>query len=237
MLTLYNRWIQLREWAKSLSTNWKVICILILISFPIFACGDITSDLVDPTQLAREDLSNQDFTWKYMSGVDLSHKNLRNANFSEAFLLDADFSYSDCTGINFNDAKLRGAKFTGAKLDEKWARIMDIVTTGKGSGLNLQGYDLSGIRIDDAVFIGTNLKNADLSNSQLGGSNFRNADFTGANLVQTKLGDATLYGAIVTRGQLSNAILSCTQLPDGSIAEKQKCSAYELEYNLKQWQH
>ena len=184
----------------------RLVSLLIFLTIFMFACGSINADLVNPTQLASNDLSKQDFSGKYMVGVDLSHKNLRDANFTFTDLIHADFSYSDCTGAIFDYAQLRGANFTGATLDAKWAQIMNIITTGEGSGLDLQGYDLSHIRITDANFSGTNLEDADLSTSILAGSNFKNANLSNANLKKTDLSNSTLYGAKATNEQIASGL-------------------------------
>jgi uncharacterized protein YjbI with pentapeptide repeats len=221
MKHLYKIRIHLQGWTRSIPPFLRIIGLIILFFIPALACEDVK--LVDPTRIVPTDLSNQDFTGEYMVAVDLSHKILRGVNFTSADLRSTDFSYSDCTGVIFNNALLRNANFTGAKLDVKWARIIDLVTTGQASGRDLRGYDLSSIRISDVDFSGADLRNADLTKSRLWGGNFRNADLTGANLSETDLLKATLNGAKVTVEQLNAARLSCTQLPDGTIAQKQEC--------------
>ncbi len=221
MKQLYKNRIRIQEWVHSIPLFWRIIGLIFLFFIPALACEDVK--LVDPTRIAPSDLSNQNFTGEYMVAVDLSHKILRGVNFASADLRSTDFSYSDCTGAIFDDALLTNAKFTGAKLDEKWERIVDLVTTGQGSGHDLHGYDLTSVRITDADFSGADLRNADISKSRLWGSNLRNADLTGAILYKTDLLKATLYRAKVTEEQLKAARLSCTQLPSGTIAQKQEC--------------
>jgi uncharacterized protein YjbI with pentapeptide repeats len=198
-----------------------IIMLILLFSIPAFACEDVK--LIDPTRTAPTDLSNQDFSGEYMVAIDLSHKILRGVNFTSVDLSSTNFSYSDCTDAVFDGALLSNANFTGAILDTKWARIIDLMTTGQGRGLDLRGYDLTYILIDGADFSDTDLKNANLSNSRLWGGNFTNADLTNANLTDTDLMQATLFRAKVTQEQLKTARLRCTELPDGTIAQIQEC--------------
>ena len=48
---------------------------------------------------------------------------------------------------------LRGADLTNATLDDKWARIADLLVTGDGAGQDFSGYDMSGAELDSATCV------------------------------------------------------------------------------------
>jgi uncharacterized protein YjbI with pentapeptide repeats len=149
-------------------------------------------------------------------------------------------------GAKLDLALLLDANFTNAKLDEKWARIIDLLITLDGAGQDYSGYNMSRAYLGGADFTDANLQSADLedalmspanfTNANLSGANLRdaelrgavflNANLTDANLRNANLSGADLFGAIVSQAQLNRADLECTRLPDGSIARESYCENY-----------
>ena len=141
----------------------------------ILACS-ATYRPVDPTRIVPDDLSGMDFSFQDMPEVDLSGKNLRGVDFTYADLRGADLSNTDCTGAIFDYAELRGADFTGAILDEKWERIIGLLTSGDGSGQNFEEYDLRNTQLAFYDFSGADLKDAELDGANLSSANLNGAD-------------------------------------------------------------
>lgn len=222
---------------KRLCARKHILGLWLLFLLPFLACD--ASREIPPTLLAPHDLSGTDLSFTdHLSGYDFSGKNLRNVNFTQAVLRNANFRNADLTGAILDSAILQGADFTNATLDEKWALIIDLLTSGEGEGqdfseydmraaylsgsdlenASLQGVDLSNAILSRANLKGANLGNANLREANLGGANLRNANLTGANLGLTSLYGADLTGAIVTEEQLRRVgNLECTRLPDGTV--------------------
>jgi hypothetical protein len=76
------------------------------------------------------------------------------------------------------------------------------------SGLDLSGYDLTPLFLQDALLVGTDLSAANLFGVTLTAADLRAAKVTGAVLVLTDLRFADLTGADLTGANLTNADLS-----------------------------
>lgn len=197
---------------------------LLMLWIASLACTDYGE--IDPAIIAPQDLSNMDLSWKYMAGFDFSNKNLSGVNFSHATLYDANFTNCNCQKTIFDNASLMGANFSGAILDEKWALIIEVLTSGSGANKNLAGYDFSEAYMGGYDFSGANLQGADFRNANLAVVNFRGADLSGAIFsgagINGKHGAdfsyANLTNATISSWQLKQAILGCTILPDGTIS-------------------
>jgi uncharacterized protein YjbI with pentapeptide repeats len=207
---------------------------LIVLWMASLACRQTYGD-IDPAVVAPQDLSNMDLSWKDMDGFDFSNKNLSGVNFSHASLNNANFANSNCRGAIFNDAGLLGARFSGAVLDEKWARIIDVLTSGSGANKDLAGYDFSNTYLIEYDFSKANLQGADFRNANLGSANFSEADISNANFSGAILNSgahhvnfccANLTNVIVSPEQRAIMLVCIQSLPDGTtIPEEKLCNA------------
>lgn len=238
-------WTSLSQGDKHMNEikNTVVYFALAMFFLAILACRNYAP--IDPEVLESNDLSGQDFRGKSMIKLDLSNKDLRNVDFSGSNLEGANLSNSDLRGAKFEHSILVGADFTGAKLDERWIPIIDVLTTLNGADQDLRGFDLSWTYLAAADLKGADLRgvdlsrawlpNADLSNTNLSGANLQNSSLNGAILNDANLTDvrvnnrtnlsyAVLTGATISQDTLRQVILSCTRMPDGTIHDEEACN-------------
>jgi uncharacterized protein YjbI with pentapeptide repeats len=83
--------------------------------------------------------------------------------------------------------------------------------------VNLNGVNLKGAKLSDALLIDANLAGATLEYASLNGTNLRDANLAGANLTGAYLSDAlvvdaTLKGANLTEALLGGAVFANTDL-------------------------
>ena len=164
--------------------------------------NSVPSSECDPP--SKLDCANVDFAGFDFESMDLKGANFRGADFKSV--------------ASLQDANLDGANFTDADL----------------SFVNLVGAGLGGAVFRDATLIGTEfssawLKDADFTGANLTGAIFGKhsydfeiidaADVSGAVFKGANLTKARLFELIVTEDQLSEAILSGAEMPDGSIHE------------------
>jgi hypothetical protein len=95
---------------------------------------------------------------------------------------------------------------------------LTLLRTGNCPGCNLQGSDLSGMRLRGANLSGANLSgviltDADLSGANLSGANLSRAYLWGSNLSGAILDRANLCDAVMPIGAVSNVGCSASQLP------------------------
>jgi hypothetical protein len=84
---------------------------------------------------------------------------------------------------------------------------------------NLMNANLSGAKLENASFVGTdlspaNLSGADLTDASLADANLQNSDLSGANLTGADLSDTSLGDATLTNANLTRVKWSRTQCPD-----------------------
>jgi uncharacterized protein YjbI with pentapeptide repeats len=188
---------------------------------PILACTEPDRG-IDPTLLAPQDLSGQDFSHKNFAELDLSGKIFQEAkfvnsefyfvNFTDADLRQADFTDARGDEIDFTRADLRGAIFdnfciynsdiiwTDALIDNRWAKTIDLLENGFYAGQDLRGYDLSKVCLHYYDLSGVNLAGAKLTGAKL-----TLTDFSEANLKGVDFSGAKLQGVDFTRADLTGA--------------------------------
>ena len=167
---------------------------------------------------------------------------------------DTDFSYADLQDavlggeyrydynrVNFSYANLRGAKldnacfsigsdFTGAEIDEKWARIARLLSTHKGEGEDYSNYDLSNVCVFDANLKKAQFYQTDLSDAMLVNANFQQADLEGANLQRAFLDNSIFIRANLENANLTGTSLAYVDLTDAiGLSEEQLGSAKTIE--------
>ena len=176
------------------------------------------ADLSD-LDLSETDLSGMDLSYADLEGTNLMKANLAGADLSNAYLRSAalhgadlsrarldntDFSGADLTAATFDSCKGIKTKFFGAcmwdcsfrKADLReaafyFAEICDSDFTGAG----LEEAVFSGADFDNAVFVETDLKNADLMFAKrVFWSDFANADMTGTIVSGARLNPKMLKG-------------------------------------------
>jgi uncharacterized protein YjbI with pentapeptide repeats len=192
------------------------------------ACGEGIPVYSD--ELEADDLSGRDFSYGALEGVDLAGKvligttfhaaqleganlsgaDLRDANLTLADLRDADLSHADLTGAALDHARLLGTKFDGAVLDEKWQRVLEVLTGAGGSVKDYHGYDLSRV----------NFEQVDLTEANLDYANLQGATLSLATLDGASLFHVDLLNALVAAAQYQDIrMLQCARLPDGRIVD------------------
>lgn len=78
--------------------------------------------------------------------------------------------------------------------------------------LDLENADLRGVRLPEMLFLGANLKAAELSDADLTGAAFLGSNLDGAELFRAKLMNAELHGASMRNADLRHANLSDADL-------------------------
>lgn len=118
-----------------------------------------------------------------IQALDLSNTDLRGANLSGYNLIK----------VNFNKANLEGVNLNGADLES--ARLFKTVLSNKA--------DLSGVCLEKAILMETDLslaslKRANLKGARLDKAKLKEADLSGANLSESHLNNADLEGVKLT---------------------------------------
>ncbi|MGD9317803.1 MAG: pentapeptide repeat-containing protein, partial [Anaerolineae bacterium] len=159
------------------------------------------------TTLVQSILTEADLRNARLPEADLSRADLRNARLEEA----------DLRGARLVCANFRGASLEGTRLDDKWAAIADLLTSGNGAGQDLSGADLSQAGLDGAGLVKANLpkanldeaclNSADLSAAVMVGAGLRRANLSFALLVDTDLSKSVLEGASLVNANLQGADL------------------------------
>jgi uncharacterized protein YjbI with pentapeptide repeats len=172
-----------------------------------------------------------------LDGANFSSSRLKSAQFSNATLTHANLSKCIGPRLDLSGAKLAGANLTGASLDGSTADASSdfskailresVLTNCTWHGANLEGADLSESSLDEADFMGANLRQAsmvravargacldkaDLTGFQASGANFFEAGFRGAKLKATSLMDANLFAA-----DFSDAVIDTVRLDGANI--------------------
>lgn len=176
-----------------------------------------------------EDTTGADFTYvdlryRNLKGRDFSGSDLSNSNFAHANLNAVNLTNGTFTATNFNGAKLNNVIITGATFSGVDVRNVDLsgqnwsgasITAMNFTGSNLSGFTYSGK--PESVsnsFEGTNLTNANLSNTPFHSSGFNGANFTNANLSGTDFSASQLTGANATNANFNGADLRNTYRSD-----------------------
>jgi hypothetical protein len=172
--------------AKPQSTTWrrllwflKVIIVIGIVALPgmIFWGGNLTRGL----HLERAQLSGIT-----LRKVQLARANLKNADLSKADLRGADLRWALLKGAYLHETNLREAKLNDADLTEAFL-----------SRANLTYANLSKADLNHAYLRDADLRGADLSEARLLGGNFAGADLRDANLTVSQVCRliSTLYKA------------------------------------------
>ena len=152
------------------------------------------------------DLRQMDFSGADLSGANFADANLEDTNLQGASLVGADFTNASLGGANLTNADLRGARFEGTSLSRTYA--------GDFYGAQLAGAKLDGATLN---FAGTDLRNVDLSETNLQGADFTNASLGGANLTKADLRGARLMNASLQGTNLTDADLRGASLGGSNV--------------------
>lgn len=110
--------------------------------------------------------------------------------------------------------------FFGASIEKNKETLLD---TNQCIQCGLQGVNLSGVTLRQAILLGSNLTDANLKGTDLTNANLRGTNLSGADLT-----DATLRGA-----NLFGAILSGTTVQGANFREAQGLTPEQKEYLRK----
>ena len=84
--------------------------------------------------------------------------------------------------------------------------------------VNLTGWDFSGKNLENAIFFGSDLSDANFANANLEGADFRFAILNGANFHQANLVDANFANVDLTKVNLSGMVLIDTNLSNVDLS-------------------
>ena len=115
--------------------------------------------------------------------------------------------------------------FFGASIEKNKKTLLD---TKQCIQCGLQGVDLTGANLRQAVLLGSNLANANLSGTDLIGANLRGANLSGTDLTNAVLRYADLFGA-----DMSGAILNGTMVQDANFRGVRGLTPEQKEYLKK----
>jgi uncharacterized protein YjbI with pentapeptide repeats len=116
-----------------------------------------------------------------------------------------------------------------AALDSRTSLAGRDLTGAKLAGMKLAGVDLTGAMLEGADMAGCDLTDAKLENAVLAHANLRGATLSGALLCGANLGKAALQGARFDRADLTEGILSRTDLAGVRFADAKLDGAELLE--------
>lgn len=115
--------------------------------------------------------------------------------------------------------------FFGASVEKNKKTLLD---TNECIQCGLQGVDLTGANLRQAILLGSNLANANLSGTDLTDANLRGANLSGADLTNAILRYANLFGA-----DMSGAILDGTMVQDANFRGVRGLTPEQKEYLKK----
>jgi len=153
-----------------------------------------------------------DLTGAYLSGANLAGTDLQYADFSKANLdkanlADASLIGAKLLGATFVETNLSKAKLRQAIFSPGDIRMLMDVTPGT--------YPVSGLK---AQFFGADLREADMSKTDLSHLNFNDANLRGANLMKTDLSGANLTRANLSEAHMMKTDLSGTNLTRANLS-------------------
>ncbi|GAB5519797.1 MAG: hypothetical protein RhofKO_20480 [Rhodothermales bacterium] len=151
--------------------------------------------LADGAQLARTELSLQDFSGLSFAGATFEGANLSSAVLNEVDLANARLVATDFDGASLQRATLNDANLTNAVL----------------SNTDLTRASLRGAILDGTRLLRANLSGADLRDAELNNADLRGATLDGVNLDGVKNWDTVANWSRATLRNLRNA-------PDGFVA-------------------
>ncbi|MGB3405217.1 MAG: pentapeptide repeat-containing protein [Microcoleaceae cyanobacterium] len=162
------------------------------------------------------DLSGADLTGADLSDAFLAQVFMQYTNFFKATLNQANLSEGDLMGANFSSAKLLGTNLESADLTEAKFAGADLANANL-AGANLELARMKEVNAQGAIFISSNLKQADLTQADFAGSNFQGADLRNSNLTSAQLIGANLAKARLQNANLQNADLSLVNLTGANL--------------------
>ncbi|GBL17022.1 serine/threonine-protein kinase B [Microcystis aeruginosa NIES-1211] len=171
------------------------------------------------TSFNKANLNHAIFNQANLKGCNFTHANLDNCNFERAIFIRSRFDNTSLAYTNWESARFRGRlnHFSGYLINDKVRRL---VITRNGRDSNFQ----------EAYFVQVDLRNVDLSGSNLNKANFQNALLEGANLGNAQALGTDFTGVIIKDTNFENLrIDSKTKFPD-DFAEDilDKCSIVEF---------
>jgi len=153
------------------------------------------------------------------------------ANLSESDLEDVNLSRSDLNSANLHEARmlwtnLRGSNLQGANLSEAaWANgLLDLANL---TGANLERASLVRAVAAGAIFTQSQMREVDLSWSNLIWADLREADLIGANLRGANLHGANLTGANLSGVNLADTIMTEVQLDGATLPDGWEATVWE----------
>lgn len=189
--------------------------------------------------LQNIDLSDADLQGADLSGANLEKANLHGANLRHAILWQARLGGADLTNADLSNAMLAGAGFQKATL----RNVIFKDATMHGAvfdKLDNKSYPVSahfaGADLIQAKFEDVNLREIDLSATNLGGADLRNAHLEGAYLVGAMLRETDFEGASLKGAHLGGARMnkyssftSENTLEAPNLTIKQLCEVESLD--------
>ena len=171
------------------------------------------------TSFYKVNLNHATFNQANLKGCNFTHANLDNCNFERAIFIRSRFENTNLAYTNWEAAKFKGKSnhFSSYLINDKVRRLL-ITRSGRDS--NFQ----------EAYFEQVDLRNVDLSGSNLNKANFQNALLEGTNLANAQALGTDFTGAIIKDTNFENLrIDSKTKFPD-DFAEDilDKCSIVEF---------
>ncbi|NCS30688.1 MAG: pentapeptide repeat-containing protein [Microcystis aeruginosa F13-15] len=156
------------------------------------------------TSFNKANLNHAIFNQANLKGCNFTHANLDNCNFERAIFIRSRFDNTSLAYTNWESARFRGRlnHFSGYMINDKVRRL---VITRNGRDSNFQ----------KAYFVQVDLRNVDLSGSNLNKANFQNVLLEGANLANAQALGTDFTGAIIKDTNFENLrIDSKTKFPD-----------------------
>jgi uncharacterized protein YjbI with pentapeptide repeats len=166
-------------------------------------------------------LINVDFEGCTLKRAIFSNADLEGANFKNADLEGADFRNGilNLLNANFNGACLKGAVFKGAGLqcaDFRASTRPTDMSKVVFEGVNLTQADFENVRLENARFTKSILRNTSFCKANLKEAVFENCSYDGTRFQEADLNNATFRGNI-TGADFSNSNKEKATFQDGDI--------------------
>jgi uncharacterized protein YjbI with pentapeptide repeats len=167
--------------------------------------ADLTGADLSETDLTGAHLSGANLTEANLSKAILKFTDLSGANLSGTNLEGTYFHRPNVRGINLSRTNLAGRNFRGINLSD--AILIRVNLSGAIlSEAVFSKADLRNAELNNADLSGANFSGANLSEADLSGANLINSIFVGTNLRDALLTDCWIYGISVWDVQMEGAI-------------------------------
>jgi len=177
---------------------------------------DFTGKYLISTNLSNQDLTNKDLSGATLkganlTGANLSHQDLSGKELQGILLKNADLSYVNLYNTTIGEVQKRPIN-PQLTMDEVKAMDIYFLRTDPSIRADLSGANLKGANLTNAILDQINLSNADLTDVDISVRSLLGVNLSGVDLSNKDLKGTILFGANLSGANLSGTIVMGTNL-------------------------